>query len=109
MRAGERLLESQTRNSRPARELPKRCIRPAASADEAGETAFRGQDVGLKLLRETLIEARAGREVVFEELVERPWIVKGKTKETMSNFFDLQTRQVTEYVDGIASENQARY
>jgi len=55
-------------------------------------------------LRENLIEARAGREVVFEELVEKQWLAKGKSKETMSNFFDLQTRQVTEYVDGVAAK-----
>lgn len=69
-----------------------------------GETVFRGQNVGLKLLRETLIEARAGREVTFEELVEKPWIAKGKSKETMSNFLDLQTRHVTAHVDGIAAK-----
>ena len=55
---------------------------------------FRGQNVGIKLLQEALIEARAGREVVFEEWVENPWIAKGKTKETMCNFFDMKTRYV---------------
>jgi hypothetical protein len=55
-------------------------------------------------LRENLIEARAGKEVVFEELVEKQWVAKGKSKETMSNFFDMQTQQVTEYVDGIAAK-----
>jgi hypothetical protein len=68
------------------------------------ETVFRGQNIGLKLLQEALIEARAGREVVFEKLVEKQWLAKGKSKETMSNFFDLQTRQVTEYVDGVATK-----
>jgi len=43
-------------------------------------------------------------EVVFEELVERQWIAKGKTKETMSNFFDLQTRQAKDHVDGVAAK-----
>ena len=41
---------------------------------------------------------------MFEELVERQWLAKGKTKETMSNFFDLQTRQAKEYVDGVAAK-----
>ena len=69
-----------------------------------GELVFSGQNIGLKLLRESLIESRAGREVVFEELVEKQWLAKGKSKETMSNFFDLQTRHVTEYVDGLAAK-----
>jgi hypothetical protein len=55
-------------------------------------------------LQEALIEARAGRKIVFEELVEEKWIAKGKTKETMSNFFDLQTRQAKDYVDGVAAK-----
>ena len=45
-----------------------------------GEMVFRGQKIGLKLLRENLIEARAGRELVFEESVENQWIAKGKAK-----------------------------
>ena len=69
-----------------------------------GETLSCSQNIGLGLLRENLIEARAGREVSFEELVEKPWMAKGKSKETMSNFFDLKTRNVTEHVDGIAAK-----
>jgi hypothetical protein len=38
---------------------------------------------------------------VFEELVERPWMAKGKSKETMTNFFDMKLRNATEYVDGV--------
>ena len=53
------------------------------------ETNRLNQNLGLHLLRETLIEARAGREVYFEDIVERPWLEKGKTPETMSNYFDL--------------------
>jgi hypothetical protein len=34
--------------------------------------------------------ARSGREIVFEELVEKPWMAKGKSKETMTNFFDMK-------------------
>src|SRR5882724_923352 len=43
-----------------------------------GDLVFRGQNVGLSLLQEALIEARAGREVGFEELVKTPWLAKGK-------------------------------
>jgi hypothetical protein len=68
------------------------------------DLVFRRQNLGLKLQRETLIEARAGREVSFEALVETPWIEKGKTKETMSNFFDMKTRYVKEYVDGVVAK-----
>jgi hypothetical protein len=65
------------------------------------DLVFRRQDLGLKLQRETLIEARAGREVSFEALVETPWMEKGKSKETMSNFFDMKTRYVKEHVDSV--------
>ena len=68
------------------------------------ELVFRRQNVGLKLLKEAVIEARSGREIVFEELVEKPWIAKGKSKETMTNFFDMKTRYVGEYVDGVVSK-----
>ena len=57
------------------------------------------QNLGLRMLRETLIEARASREVVFREIVEPPWRAKGKSPETMTNYFDLGTRQACEYVD----------
>ena len=49
------------------------------------ETVFRGQNIGIKLLQEALTEARASREVAFEELVEKPLMARGKSKETMSN------------------------
>ena len=68
------------------------------------DLVFRRQSLGLKLQRETLIEARAGREVSFEYLVETPWMEKGKTKETMSNFFDMKTRYVKEYVDSVVEK-----
>lgn len=68
------------------------------------DLVFRRQNLGLKLQRETLIEARAGREVGFEALVETPWMEKGKTKETMSNFFDMKTRYVKEYVDSVVEK-----
>lgn len=69
-----------------------------------GETVFRGQNIGLKILRETLIEARAGREVYFEDIVEGPWLEKGKTRETMSNYFDLKTRHAIKHVDDVIEE-----
>ncbi|HXQ35162.1 MAG TPA: hypothetical protein VN843_14195, partial [Anaerolineales bacterium] len=50
------------------------------------------------------IEARSGREIVFEELVEKPWMAKGKSKETMTNFFDRKSRYATEYVDGVIAK-----
>ena len=68
------------------------------------DLVFRRQNLGLRLQRETLIEARAGREVSFKYLVETPWMEKGKTKETMSNFFDMKTRYVKEYVDSIVEK-----
>jgi len=68
------------------------------------DLVFRRQSLGLKLQREALIEARAGREVSFEYLVETPWMEKGKSKETMSNFFDMKTRYVKEYVDSVVEK-----
>jgi hypothetical protein len=68
------------------------------------ELIFSRQNVGLTLLREAFIEARAGREIVFEELVKDPWMEKGKTAETMANYFDMKTRYVGEYVDGVVSK-----
>jgi hypothetical protein len=38
---------------------------------------------------------------VFEELVEKPWMAKGKSKETMNNFFDTKSDHAMEYVDGV--------
>ena len=68
------------------------------------ELVFTRQSVGLRLLKEAVIEARSGRETVFEELVEKPWMAKGKSKETMSNFFDMKSRNAREYVDGLIAE-----
>jgi hypothetical protein len=65
------------------------------------ELIFQDQTFGLSLLREALIEARSAREIVFEELVEKPWIQKGKSKETMCNFFDMKTQNASEYVDEV--------
>lgn len=67
------------------------------------EIVFKRQNVGLRLLKEAVIEARSGREIVFEELVEKPWIAKRKSKET-TNFFEMKSRYATEYVDGVIAK-----
>jgi hypothetical protein len=76
------------------------------------ETNRLNHNLGLHLLRETLIEARAGREVYFEDIVERPWLEKGKTPETMSNYFDLKSsdaiKHVDDVIDKIKKEEAAR-
>ena len=68
------------------------------------ELIFNRQSVGLRLLKEAVIEARSGREIVFEELIEKPWIAKGKSKETMNNFFDMKSSSAREYVDGVIAK-----
>ena len=68
------------------------------------ELILKRQSVGLRLSKETVIEARSGREILFEELVEKPWMAKGKSKETMTNFFDMKSRSATEYVDGVIAK-----
>jgi hypothetical protein len=65
------------------------------------DLVFSHQSVGLRLLKEAIIEARSGRDIVFEELVEKPWMAKGKSKETMTNFFDMKSRNAREYVDEV--------
>ncbi len=30
-----------------------------------------------------------------------PWLEKGKTRETMKNYFDMKTRNSTDYVDQV--------
>ncbi len=66
-----------------------------------GERVFRNQKVGLEIMRETFVEARAGREGAFDALEARPWVEKGKSKETMANYFDAETRRTQKYVDGV--------
>src|SRR6266536_32715 len=96
-----------TQKSRPARTR----LRPLHTLQtlllrliKREDLVFRRQNLGLKLQRETLIEARAGREVSFETLVETPWMENGKTKETMCNFFDMKTRYVKEHVDSVVEK-----
>lgn len=68
------------------------------------ELVFSRQSIELRLLKEAVIEARSGREIVFEELVEKPWMAKGKSKETMTNFFDMKSGNAREYVDGLIAK-----
>jgi hypothetical protein len=68
------------------------------------ELVLKRQSVGLRLLKETVIEARSSREIVFEELVEKPWMAKGKSKETMNNYFDMKSGTAREYVDGVIAK-----
>lgn len=68
------------------------------------EKSFMVRDIGLLMLREILIETRACRDVVFEENVRRPWMEKGKTRETMDNFYDMHTRSATEKVEEVIKE-----
>ncbi|MGQ0761711.1 MAG: hypothetical protein ACT4OT_06795 [Acidobacteriota bacterium] len=65
------------------------------------DRVFRRQSVTFRVLREALIEARAGREVYFEEFVERLWLERGKTRETMKNYFDMKTGNTSKYVDQV--------
>ena len=65
------------------------------------DRVFRRQSVTFLVLREALIEARAGREVYFEEFVERLWLERGKTHETIKNYFDMKTRSTTDYIDQV--------
>jgi hypothetical protein len=68
------------------------------------ERSFIVRDVGLLMLRELLIESRACRDVVFDETVRKPWMEKGKTRETMDNFFGMKTGIATEYVEALIKE-----
>ena len=68
------------------------------------ERSYMARDIGLMMLRETFIEARACRDVAFEEIVRNPWQAKGKTRETMDNYFDMKSRNAIEYVNGAIKE-----
>ena len=58
---------------------------------------LRNQRVGLKLLLETLVEARTGRDISWDELVRRPLLDKGRTAQDLTNYFDMKTRYAKEY------------
>ena len=68
------------------------------------ERSFMVRDLGLLMLREILIEQRACRDVVYDETIRRPWLAKGKTLETMQNYYDMQTREATKSVEGLIPE-----
>jgi len=57
---------------------------------------LRNQKVGIKLLLESFVEARTGRALAWEELIERPLIQKGRTKQDLANYFDMKTRYAKE-------------
>ena len=60
------------------------------------EQVSQNQNVGLKLLLETFVEARTGRALAWEELIERPLIQRGRTKQDLANYFDMKTRYAKE-------------
>jgi len=68
------------------------------------ERNFMVRDLGLLMLREILIEQRACRDVVYDETIRRPWLTKGKTHETMQNYYDMQTREATKHVEELIPE-----
>jgi|SRR6516165_7076522 hypothetical protein len=53
---------------------------------------LRNQNVIVMFLLETFIAAQESRDTAFEVLVKNPWIQKGKTSETMQNYYDMKTR-----------------
>ena len=57
-------------------------------------------------MREAVIEARAGREVAFEELVAQAFMEKGHTRESITNYFDMKTGGAREYVNGLVATIQ---
>ena len=68
------------------------------------EKSYMARDVGLLILREVLIETRACRDLIYEENVRKPWMEKGKTRETMDNFYDMHSRTATQKVEGVIQE-----
>jgi hypothetical protein len=74
--------------------------------NKRAELVFRRQTVDFKLMREAVIEARAGREVAFEELVARALREKGHTRESINNYFDMKTGIAREYVNGLVEKIQ---
>ena len=59
--------------------------------DKHAHELLRDQKVTVMLLLETFIAAQHGRDTAFDVLVKDPWIQKGKTNETMQNFYDMKT------------------
>ena len=58
---------------------------------------LRNQRVGTKLLLETFVEARTGRDVAWEEVVRRPLLNKGRTEQDLANYFDMKTHYAKEH------------
>ena len=59
--------------------------------DKHAHELLRDQKVTVMLLLETFIAAQHSRDTAFDVLVKDPWIQKGKTNETMQNFYDMKT------------------
>ena len=53
---------------------------------------LQNQDVMIMLMLEVFIAAQEGRDTAFDVLVKDPWLQKGKTAETMQNYYDMKTR-----------------
>jgi hypothetical protein len=58
---------------------------------------LRNQRIGLKLLLETFVEARTGRDVAWEEVVKRPLLNKGRSEQDLANYFDMKTHYAKEH------------
>ena len=52
---------------------------------------LQNQNVLVMFLVETFIAAQESRNTAFDALVKDPWLEKGKTPETMQNFYDMKT------------------
>ena len=53
---------------------------------------LQNQNVTTLLMLETLIASQESRDTAFKVLVKDPWLQKGKTAETVENYYDMKTR-----------------
>jgi hypothetical protein len=53
---------------------------------------LQNQNVMIMLMLEILIAAQESRDTAFNVLVKDPWLQKGKTAETVQNYYDMKTR-----------------
>jgi hypothetical protein len=53
---------------------------------------LQNQNVTTLLMLEILIAAQESRDTTFNVLVKDPWLQKGKTAETVQNYYDMKTR-----------------
>lgn len=73
---------------------------------EAG--LLNNQNVLVMLLQETFIAAQESRDTTFDTLVKDPWIEKGKTHETMRNFYDMKTRETRKKANELLEQFKKR-